>query len=54
MQRIETIYLINKSHTDIGFTDYQDICFRQHAEFIDQALDLIEETQDYPTEARFR
>ena len=54
MKRIETIYLINKSHTDIGFTDYQDICFRQHAEFIDQALDLIEETQDYPTEARFR
>ena len=54
MQRIETIYLINKSHTDIGFTDYQDICFRQHAEFIDQALDLIEETQDNPTEARFR
>jgi alpha-mannosidase len=54
MTTIETIYLINKSHTDIGFTDYQDICFRQHAEFIDQALDLIEETRDYPDEARFR
>src|SRR5262249_15312765 len=45
---------VNHSHTDIGFTDYQDLCFRQHAEFIDQALDLIEATQDYPEEARYR
>jgi hypothetical protein len=54
MKPIETIYLMNKSHTDIGFTDYQDICFRQHEEFIDQALDLMDETEDYPEEARFR
>ena len=46
MQPIKTLYVVNHSHTDIGFTDYQDLCFRQHAEFIDQALDLIEETQD--------
>src|SRR6476646_7551521 len=51
---IKTLYVVNHSHTDIGFTDYQDLCFRQHAEFIDQALDLIEETQDYPEEARYR
>ncbi|WP_029041913.1 glycoside hydrolase family 38 N-terminal domain-containing protein [Cucumibacter marinus] len=54
MKPIKTIYLINKSHTDIGFTDYQDICFRQHGEFIDQAMDLMEETHDYPDGARFR
>ena len=28
--------------------------FRQHAEFIDQALDLIEATDDYPDEAHYR
>jgi hypothetical protein len=54
MQRIKTLYVVNHSHTDIGFTDYQDLCFWQHAEFIDQALDLIEATQDYPEEARYR
>ncbi len=54
MQPIKTLYVVNHSHTDIGFTDYQDLCFRQHAEFIDQALDLIEETQDLPKEAQYR
>ncbi len=50
--KIDTIYICNHSHTDIGFTDYQDICFRQHTEFIEAALDLIEATADYPEEAR--
>ena len=45
MPKIQTLYVVNHSHTDIGFTDYQDLCFRQHAEFIDQALDLIEATR---------
>jgi alpha-mannosidase len=54
MQKIDTLYVANHSHTDIGFTDYQDVCFRQHAEFIDAALDLIEATADYPEEARYR
>jgi hypothetical protein len=54
MQPIKTLYVVNHSHTDIGFTDYQDLCFRQHAEFIDQALDLIEATQHLPEEARYR
>ena len=51
---IETLYVVNHSHTDIGFTDHQDVCFRQHSEFIDQALDLCEATRDYPEEARYR
>jgi len=54
MQPIKTLYLVNHTHTDIGFTDFQDNCFRQHAEFIEQALDLIEATADYPEEARYR
>ncbi len=51
---IETLYVANHTHTDIGFTDHQDVCFRQHAEFVDQAMDVIEATADYPEEARFR
>jgi alpha-mannosidase len=54
MQPIKTLYVVNHSHTDIGFTDYQDLCYRQHCEFIDQALDLIEATQHFPAEARYR
>ena len=54
MAKIETLYVVNHSHTDIGFTDYQDLAFRQHAEFIEQALDLIEATQDFPAEAQYR
>ena len=46
MATIETIYVVNHSHTDIGFTDHQDLCFRQHREFIDQAMDLMDATAD--------
>jgi len=52
--RIETLYVVNHSHTDIGYTDFQDVCFEQHGEFVRQALDLIEATADYPVEARYR
>jgi len=54
MPQINTLYIVNHSHTDIGFTDVQDICVRQHTEFIDQALDLIEATAEYPDGARYR
>ncbi len=52
--KIRTVYVCNHTHTDIGFTDYQDLCFRQHAAFIDQALDLIEATDGHPAEARYK
>ncbi|HXW82308.1 MAG TPA: hypothetical protein VEJ84_22615 [Acidimicrobiales bacterium] len=54
MAQITTFYILNHSHTDIGFTDHQDLVFRQHAEFIDQAIDLCERTADYPQEAQYR
>jgi alpha-mannosidase len=54
VSKIKTLYIVNHSHTDIGFTDYQDLCFRQHREFIDQALDLCDGTDNYPEDARYR
>jgi hypothetical protein len=51
---IETLHVVNHSHTDIGFTDQQDVCLRQHREFVDNALALIEETADRPEESRYR
>ena len=53
MVPIETVYIASHSHTDIGFTDYQDLAFRQHNEFIDRALDLCEETSGYSEDARY-
>ncbi len=54
MPKIKRILIANHSHTDIGFTDYQDHIYRQHAEFTDQAPDLIEATQNYPEDARYK
>jgi hypothetical protein len=54
MAGIETLYVANHSHTDIGFTDYQGVCFRQHGEFVDAALELVEATADYPEGSRYR
>ncbi|RAP77148.1 glycoside hydrolase family 38 C-terminal domain-containing protein [Paenibacillus montanisoli] len=52
MGKIKTFYFVNHSHTDIGFTDYQDVAYRQHMSFIDRALDMCESTLSYPKEAR--
>lgn len=54
MGKIETLYILNHSHTDIGFTDHQDLVLAQHAEFVDQAIALCERTADYPAEAQYR
>lgn len=54
MAKITAIYVVNHTHHDIGFNDYQDVCFRQHGEFIHQALDLIEATADRPDPSRYR
>ena len=54
MPKINTIYVISHTHTDIGYTDYQDTVFRQHLEFIDAAIELGEATADYPADARYK
>ena len=54
MAKINTIHLISHTHTDIGYTDHQDTVFRQHLEFIDDAIELGEATADYPEEARYK
>ena len=37
--RISTVFIANHSHTDLGFTDHQDVVLRQHLEFIDRAIE---------------
>lgn len=48
------IYLVPYSHNDIGYTDLQPDVERKHWGHLDEALKLIRETRDYPSEARFK
>ncbi|MFQ5806394.1 MAG: polysaccharide lyase family protein [Phycisphaerae bacterium] len=48
------VHLLHFTHVDIGYTDYQEQVERLQMGFLDQALKLIRQTDDYPPEARFR
>ena len=41
MTKIERIYIISHTHTDLGYTDLQDVVARQQLGFIDQAIERI-------------
>jgi len=49
-----TIYLVQHSHTDIGYTRPQTEILPEHLRFIDYALDYCDLTDSYPDDARFR
>jgi hypothetical protein len=51
---IKEILFVHHSHTDIGYTHPQPVVLELHRRFIDEALDLAEQTTDYPDDARFR
>lgn len=53
-QREWTIHLVHHSHFDFGYTDRQTEVFAAQRSYLDSALDLIDETTDWPEEARFR
>ena len=48
------VYLLPYSHNDIGYSDLQDRVRQKQWKNIEDALQLIERTRDYPPEARFR
>jgi len=54
MTKINTVYIIGHTHTDIGYTDHQPTLFRRHADYLDRAVELCEATADYPAEAQFK
>ena len=51
---IKEILFVHHSHTDIGYTHPQPVVMELHRRFIDEALDLAEQTADYPDDAKFR
>ena len=52
--KLDTIYLIHHTHTDVGYTNDQPIFWEMQPRFINDALDLIDRYQENPFESRFR
>ena len=48
------VYLVQHTHTDIGYTRPQSEILPEHLRFIDYALDFCDLTDDYPDNAKFR
>ena len=48
------IYLIQHSHTDIGYTRPQSEILAEHLRYIDYALDYCDQTDHLPDDAKFR
>lgn len=48
------VYILMHSHTDIGYTDLQPNIEKKQAFNVVRALQLIQETKDYPPGARFK
>ncbi len=49
-----TIYLVQHTHTDIGYTRPQTEILPEHLRYIDYALDYCDQTDNLPDDARFR
>ena len=48
------IYLLCYSHNDIGYTDLQSDVERKQWKNLEQAMQLIRQTRDYPQDARYK
>jgi alpha-mannosidase len=49
-----TIYFVEHSHTDIGYTRPQSEILAEHMRYIDYALDYCDQTDNMPEDAKFR
>lgn len=48
-----TVYLVEHTHTDVGYTRPQNEIMAAHLRYIDEALDFCDETDKYPDAAKF-
>lgn len=48
------IFLVQHTHTDIGYTRPQTEILPEHLRYIDNALDFCDQTDNYPDAAKFR
>lgn len=48
------VYLVQHTHTDIGYTRPQTEILPEHLRYLDYALDYCDQTDGYPADAQFR
>ncbi|MEN8225624.1 MAG: hypothetical protein ABFS05_09730, partial [Bacteroidota bacterium] len=49
-----TLYLLHHSHADIGYTHHQDVVERLHHDYFREAVQLADDTRNYPFGSRFK
>mgnify|MGYP002629749300 CR=1 FL=1 len=49
-----TVYFVQHTHTDIGYTRPQTEILPEHLRYIDYTLDYCDQTDNYPEDAKFR
>lgn len=49
-----TIYLVEHTHTDVGYPEPQSQIMPEQLRYIDYALDYCDKTDNYPDDAKFR
>jgi len=54
LKRDWTVYLVQHTHTDIGYTRPQTEILSEHLRYIDYAIDYCDQTKDYPDDSKFR
>lgn len=53
-QRKWTVSLVHHSHLDVGYTDPQDVVVRNHLQYLDSVLDMVDQTSGWDEDAQFR
>ncbi len=48
------VFIVNHTHSDVGYPDHQAAIAQLQTDYIDAALDYIEATRDYPDDAKYR
>jgi alpha-mannosidase len=51
-QKIKEVLIMHHSHLDVGFTHLQPVALALQVDYINQALDLLDRTQDYPEDSK--
>lgn len=54
MGNIKKVFLTQHTHTDIGYTDFQERIIESHAFYTAKVVDFCEKTRNYPSGAQFK